>query len=276
MLLPKSTASTATATTPRRSTRRRRSSSYPLRYCQRQPKRRRRRFQDGPDRAGHRDRAGTADGRRLRHGHRRLAGPPRHQADKRRVDGYITPRTASVSALSRRAALISQHIAETRTTPTSSVTLDVTYSLGQVSPSELPEEPVTRWRALGPDARGPLRFVRSSAALLFVTRVVMPGKGVSGHGTPPASLFIGLVDGLVAALCAATIVLVHRTLRIINFAAPSLKDIAKRLLHLLQGWPNCTKNAVPATSFSLGPAHRHARRHRRRVVAASLLPFKPA
>src|SRR5947207_3245496 len=77
----------------------------------------------------------------------------------------------------------------------------------------------------------------------------MPGpKGVGGHGTPPATLFIGLVDGLVAALCAAAIVLVHRTLRIVNFAATSL-GIAGAFLFF--GLAELTKTPF-LVSFPLG------------------------
>ncbi len=60
---------------------------------------------------------------------------------------------------------------------------------------------------------GPAAFV----ALLVVTQVLLPGQG-GGRGTPAALLYRGLVLGLLSALTAAGILLVYRTLRVVNFA----------------------------------------------------------
>ena len=66
-------------------------------------------------------------------------------------------------------------------------------------------------------AAGPAALV----ALLVVTQFVLPGTG-SGRGTPAAILFRGAVLGIVSALTATGIVLVHRTLRIVNFSQTAL------------------------------------------------------
>src|SRR5690349_21282270 len=70
-----------------------------------------------------------------------------------------------------------------------------------------------------PRARAALVWAASVAALLIVTQLVMPGSGGgSPRGTPAAFLFSGLVTGLVTSLYGVGIVLVYRTLRVINFA----------------------------------------------------------
>jgi branched-chain amino acid transport system permease protein len=64
------------------------------------------------------------------------------------------------------------------------------------------------------------RGVYGSAGLLLllvVTQVLLPGQG-SGHGTPAAILYSGLVFGMLNAVTAVGIVLIYRTTRIINFA----------------------------------------------------------
>ncbi len=74
----------------------------------------------------------------------------------------------------------------------------------------------------GPLVRSVLIGVGAVVALLVVTQVLMPGSGGAGRGTPFAILFRGLVLGSVGALTAAGIVLLYRTVRIINFAQTSL------------------------------------------------------
>jgi branched-chain amino acid transport system permease protein len=69
-----------------------------------------------------------------------------------------------------------------------------------------------------PRARAALFAVASTAGLLVITQFVMPGRGGGQRGTPTALLFTGLVTGLVTSLYAVGLVLVYRTLRIINFS----------------------------------------------------------
>ena len=54
------------------------------------------------------------------------------------------------------------------------------------------------------------------AAALF-TEVILPTPG-GGRGVPTAILFSGLVQGSVTALTAAGLILIYRSIRIINFA----------------------------------------------------------
>jgi branched-chain amino acid transport system permease protein len=64
-------------------------------------------------------------------------------------------------------------------------------------------------------------FVAVFAILVF-TQFLLPGTGVGGRGTPAAILFRGLVFGLVNALTAAGIILIYRTLRVVNFAQTAI------------------------------------------------------
>ena len=81
-------------------------------------------------------------------------------------------------------------------------------------PRLLPNDP--RLRA----AVGWLAFV---AGLVLFIQVVLPGpEGIAGRGTPWATVFYGAVNGFVAALTTAGIVLIYRTMRVINFAQTSL------------------------------------------------------
>ncbi len=57
-----------------------------------------------------------------------------------------------------------------------------------------------------------------TVGLLVFTQLVLPGRGQDPRGTPAAILFQGALEGLVIALTAVGIVLLYRTLRIINFA----------------------------------------------------------
>jgi branched-chain amino acid transport system permease protein len=59
-------------------------------------------------------------------------------------------------------------------------------------------------------------------AMGVFTQFLLPGSGVGGRGTPAAILFEGLVHGLVNALTAAGIILVYRTLRVVNFAQTAI------------------------------------------------------
>jgi branched-chain amino acid transport system permease protein len=74
--------------------------------------------------------------------------------------------------------------------------------------------PTGRWR-------GPLLGLAALALGLVYTQFLLPGTGDS-RGTPAAILFLGLVHGLIISLTAAGIVLIYRTLRIINFAQTAI------------------------------------------------------
>jgi branched-chain amino acid transport system permease protein len=78
----------------------------------------------------------------------------------------------------------------------------------------LPSDPRLRSLALG---------ALTIAALLVATQLVLPGPAaLSGHGTPWATMFFGLVRGMTISLTAAGIVLVYRTQRVLNFAQSSV------------------------------------------------------
>ncbi|MDQ3781810.1 MAG: branched-chain amino acid ABC transporter permease, partial [Actinomycetota bacterium] len=62
----------------------------------------------------------------------------------------------------------------------------------------------------------------AAVGLVVFTQLVLPGTPGGGRGTPMAILFLGAVRGLVVALTAVGVVLLYRTLRIINFAQAAL------------------------------------------------------
>ena len=62
----------------------------------------------------------------------------------------------------------------------------------------------------------------ATAAVLLILLVLMPGRGSSGRGTPMAQVFAGVVQGAAASVTAAGIILIYRTLRIINFAQAAI------------------------------------------------------
>jgi branched-chain amino acid transport system permease protein len=68
------------------------------------------------------------------------------------------------------------------------------------------------------------------AATLGLTQLVLPGAPGGGRGTPAAILFRGLVAGLIVSLQAVGLVVVYRTLRIVNFAQLGLGVPAAVLL----------------------------------------------
>src|SRR3954463_8456385 len=73
-----------------------------------------------------------------------------------------------------------------------------------------------------PRARAALLSGGLLVLVLLVTQVLLPGDPGPSRGTPAAILFSGLVNGLASALIATGIVVVYRTLRIINFAQSAL------------------------------------------------------
>ena len=64
---------------------------------------------------------------------------------------------------------------------------------------------------------------------LIVVQVLLPGTPGGGRGTPMAILFNGLVGGCAVAITALGLVLVYRSLRIINFAQAALGAAGGRL-----------------------------------------------
>lgn len=73
-----------------------------------------------------------------------------------------------------------------------------------------------------PRARTATIAVAAVVLLLVFTQLVLPGTGGGGRGTPMAVLFKGVVQGTVTALTAAGIIVLFRTLRIVNFAQSAL------------------------------------------------------
>jgi branched-chain amino acid transport system permease protein len=71
-------------------------------------------------------------------------------------------------------------------------------------------------------ARAVLGWGAAIVAMGLFTQLLLPGSGVGGRGTPAAILFQGVVYGLVNALTAAGIILVYRTLRVVNFAQTAI------------------------------------------------------
>ena len=84
---------------------------------------------------------------------------------------------------------------------------------------------------LAPNTRSRTAIATAAAFLLLIlfTQVLLPGSAGSGRGTPVAMLFLGLVMGLVHALTAVALVLVYRTVRVINFAQTALGVVGARL-----------------------------------------------
>jgi branched-chain amino acid transport system permease protein len=70
--------------------------------------------------------------------------------------------------------------------------------------------------------RAVLGWALSVMVIALYTQILLPGAAGAGRGTPGAILFRGLVYGLVNALTAAGIILVYRTLRVINFAQTAI------------------------------------------------------
>ncbi len=74
----------------------------------------------------------------------------------------------------------------------------------------------------GAARRAVLGWALAVMVIALYTQVLLPGAGGLGRGTPAAILFRGVVFGLVNALTAAGIILVYRTLRVINFAQTAI------------------------------------------------------
>ncbi|HVW33610.1 MAG TPA: ABC transporter permease [Acidimicrobiia bacterium] len=73
-----------------------------------------------------------------------------------------------------------------------------------------------------PGRRAVLGWALAVMAVALYTQILLPGTAGAGRGTPAAILFRGVVYGLVNALTAAGIILIYRTLRVINFAQTAI------------------------------------------------------
>ena len=71
-------------------------------------------------------------------------------------------------------------------------------------------------------ARAAIFLVAAVAGLLIVTQFILPGGTGPARGTPAAILFTGFCAGAVTALPACGMVLLYRTMRIINFMQTAL------------------------------------------------------
>ncbi|HUQ39452.1 MAG TPA: ABC transporter permease [Acidimicrobiales bacterium] len=79
-----------------------------------------------------------------------------------------------------------------------------------------------RYLPRDPRLRAALLVVGGFVLLGIVTQFVMPGSTGGSRGTPAAILFTGLCSGLVSALPACGMILIYRTLRVINFTQTAL------------------------------------------------------
>jgi branched-chain amino acid transport system permease protein len=78
-----------------------------------------------------------------------------------------------------------------------------------------------RFLPSNPRARAAVLAAASVVLLLVFTQLVLPGRG-GGRGTPAAVLFAGLTKGVASAIIAVGVVLIYRTLRIVNFAQAAM------------------------------------------------------
>ena len=96
---------------------------------------------------------------------------------------------------------------------------------------------MSRLLAKGSTTRAVVGWIAVILGLLVFTQVVLPGPGgAAARGTPSGTLFYGFVTGLVTALTTAGIVLVYRTLRVINFAQTTIGLVGAYFLFGLLHW----------------------------------------
>jgi branched-subunit amino acid ABC-type transport system permease component len=79
-----------------------------------------------------------------------------------------------------------------------------------------------RYLPQNPRLRAAIGYVAAFALTLLFTQLILPGKPGGGRGTPFAILFQGLCAGFANALPAVGMILLFRTLRIINFAQTAI------------------------------------------------------
>jgi branched-chain amino acid transport system permease protein len=94
----------------------------------------------------------------------------------------------------------------------------------------------------------------SLIALLVITQFVFPGDNGPSRGTPFAILFSGLVAGLANALVAAGLVVVYRTIRIINFAQTALGVFGASFCFELVRWTPVPFPIAVVLGIALGAA----------------------
>ena len=109
----------------------------------------------------------------------------------------------------------------------------------------------------------------SSAAVLVAliyVQLVLPGTPGGGRGTPMAILFNGVVTGCSAAITALGLVLVYRSLRIVNLAQAAMGAIGGRCSS-----SSCSSRRFPSrgTALSLAVGVFRRSRVRYRVGPAS-------
>ncbi len=82
---------------------------------------------------------------------------------------------------------------------------------------------MTRFLPQNPRLRSLALAGLTVVVVLLITQVVLPGPAaLSGRGTPWATMFYGLVQGMTISLTTAGIVLIYRTQRVLNFAQSSI------------------------------------------------------
>src|SRR5687767_5959160 len=74
-----------------------------------------------------------------------------------------------------------------------------------------------RYLPSNPRARAAVISIASVVLLLVFTQLVLPGRS-GQRGTPAAVLFAGLCQGAALSITCVGIVLLYRTMRVINFA----------------------------------------------------------
>ena len=80
---------------------------------------------------------------------------------------------------------------------------------------------IDRFLPSNPRARSAVLWAAAIAAVALWTLVLTPGRS-GGRGVPMAIVFSGVVQGAAAAITATGVILLYRTLRIINFAQAAL------------------------------------------------------
>jgi branched-chain amino acid transport system permease protein len=109
-----------------------------------------------------------------------------------------------------------------------------------------------RYLPANPRLRLLVGYVALVVATLFSTQILMPALG--GRDVPAAILFKGLVSGVLFALSGAGIVLVYRTLRVINFAQGLIGLPGLIFLVYMEAYTNVPflVNFLLAVAISLG------------------------
>ena len=105
-----------------------------------------------------------------------------------------------------------------------------------------------------PRARAAALCVGSFAALFLLTQVLFPGDNSAARGTPLAIIFSGLVNGMASSLIAAGVIVVYRTIRIINFAQAALGVFGAYFCMELVRWTPVPFPIAVVAGIALGAA----------------------